>query len=278
MREIVWVWLLLVNVAVAQQPAQQTATNSAATNPVAFSLGSKPRESHTVPAADPNSQRFRPVTFKDWMAVLQSLAVIAASFVAFYGINSWRRELVGKRRIELAEEVLALFYQAKDIIAFMRFPVGYSDESSSRKADPRETPEQKRIRDDAFVTLERFNKHSDVFGRIHALRYRFMAQFGRDAVAPFDELKSITDQLFVAARQWVMLSEVGERTFSSPQSLQEHRARIEKCDGVLWGMEKDDPISLRVEKAITTVEQICRPHIDLRVGRVTPCARFTATT
>ena len=37
-----------------------------------------------------------------------SVAIAALAFVV--GVNAWRREFVGKRRIELAENVLALFY------------------------------------------------------------------------------------------------------------------------------------------------------------------------
>jgi hypothetical protein len=212
-------------------------------------------------------QAFWPATFKDWIDALQSVAVIAASAVALWGINSWRREFVGKRRMELAEEVLALFYQAKEVIAFMRFPAGYASESSSRNPQPDETPEQKGIRDDAFVTVERYNKHSDVFSRIHTLRYRFMAQFGKDATAPFDKLKSIIDQLFVAARQWVMLSEVSEKNFTNPESLQDHRCRIEKYDKILWGTGNDDSISIELEKAVQSIEQICQPHTDRKLWR-----------
>jgi len=38
--------------------------------------------------------------------ILQGLAVIGASIAAVLGINAWKREHLGKRRIELAEEVL----------------------------------------------------------------------------------------------------------------------------------------------------------------------------
>jgi hypothetical protein len=32
------------------------------------------------------------------------------------GLEKWRRETIGKRKVELAKEVLADFYQARDII------------------------------------------------------------------------------------------------------------------------------------------------------------------
>jgi hypothetical protein len=42
--------------------------------------------------------------------ILSSISVIIASWAAVYGIDAWKREFTGKRRIQLAEEALELFY------------------------------------------------------------------------------------------------------------------------------------------------------------------------
>lgn len=192
---------------------------------------------------------------------MDTASVFVASCVAIYGIEAWRREFVGKRRIELAEEVLSLFYQAKDVIGWMRFPSGPIGESATRKSESVETPEQKEIRDAVYVISKRYNEHSELFSRIRALRYRFMAQFGKVASVPFDDLKSILDDIIVAADLWVMLSQVNTSRHDS-QQLQAHRARIEEHWKVLWGLGENDVISPRVENAVKNVERICRPHID----------------
>jgi len=51
------------------------------------------------------------------IAVLKELSLLIGIWVAIYGIDSWRREHKGKRQLELAEETLALFYEARDVIA-----------------------------------------------------------------------------------------------------------------------------------------------------------------
>jgi hypothetical protein len=56
--------------------------------------------------------------------IVASAAAIVASIVAVWGINAWRREHVGRRRIDLAEEVLGLFYGAREVISSFRSPVG----------------------------------------------------------------------------------------------------------------------------------------------------------
>ena len=203
------------------------------------------------------------MTFKDWMDVLQAVFVIVASIVAVDGIDAWRKEFRGKRKIELAEEVLELFYQAKDIIASERFPAYFASGYSKREANQAETPKQKQTRDLAHVTFQRYHKHNKIFSRIYALRYRVMAQFGKSSTAPFDGMKSVLDDLQTDLSHWVMLSEVDTNPnhWATPQLLQQHQAKIVECEKVLWGMGEDDPISPRLEQIIESVEQICGKQI-----------------
>jgi hypothetical protein len=253
--------LLLVNLAAPQMPAVQPSTNAVVTKNTENSY-------FRVPLHEPgdNSQRdsartFWPVTLKEWVGLIQGFAVIAAAWVGFLGINAWRKEFLGRRKIELAEEGLALFYQAKSVIEFMRSPAGYAGEGSTRKRESKETPEQQKTRDDAYVIYERYNMHAAVFGRIFTLRYRFIAQFGKDADAPFAGLKSVCDELFVAARGWSRLSEVDEGAFTNRDSMEEHRSSIEKKERIMWGVTDSDPIQARLDTIIRQIEGICEPHL-----------------
>jgi len=47
---------------------------------------------------------------------IQALSLVIAAWAAIYGINAWRSEFVGKKRIDLAEDVLVRFYEARDAI------------------------------------------------------------------------------------------------------------------------------------------------------------------
>ena len=105
---------------------------------------------------------------------LESISIILAAWAVIIGISAWRREFIGKRRIELAEDTLTLFYQTIDVIDAIRNPFAYADEGTTRKQSEKETPEEKEIYDKAFVVIERFNKNIELFNKLHALRYRFM--------------------------------------------------------------------------------------------------------
>ena len=55
-----------------------------------------------------------------WSEALKDISILLAAWSVIYGIGAWRREFIGKRKIQLAEDVLALFYEAKDVIFWIR--------------------------------------------------------------------------------------------------------------------------------------------------------------
>jgi len=201
---------------------------------------------------------------KDLAEIGQSVSLILASLFAIYGIDAWRREYVGKRRIELAEEVLALFYQARDIIGTIRSSFGYVGEGETRKPGPNENPEHKEALDQAYVLIERYNRHTEVFSRIHALRYRFMAQFGTDSMAPFEELNRVINELILSARRKARHSTQPERTLQSEEALERHHQEFIEIERVYYSGFEDDPISPRVNKIVGDIERVCRSVIESR--------------
>jgi hypothetical protein len=198
------------------------------------------------------------MTLKDWADIFQSASLILASFFAIYGIDAWRREYVGKRRIELAEEVLALFYQAKDIIETIRSSFGFKGEGETRKPGPQERPEDKEALDRAFVMIERYNKHQEVFSRIHALRYRFLALFGVEAAKPFVDLNLVINELLLAARRMARLSTRSEADF------EKHHAEMVEVDRIYYASTDDDPIAPKVIALVNEIERTCKDIIESR--------------
>ncbi|GAB6163530.1 hypothetical protein JCM12298_26900 [Desulfothermus naphthae] len=112
------------------------------------------------------------------LEALKEVSILIGIWVAIYGIDSWRREYIEKRKIELAEEVLALFYEVKDVIRYIRHPVSLSKETEDIERGPNETDAQYQARKNASVVFKRYNEHIQLFSRLRSLRYRFMAQVG----------------------------------------------------------------------------------------------------
>jgi hypothetical protein len=194
--------------------------------------------------------------------ILSSISVIIASGTAIYGISAWKREFTGKRKIELAEEALTLFYEAREVITSSRSCLGFGYEGMTREPEPEETPAQKKARDAAYVIFERFQPHEELFSKLHAMRYRFMAQFGLGSAKPFDELKKIRNEIFSAARHLARLWAEDMSHFD--EKIQKaYSEKIQKYESIFWDTYDGvaDPINPRLDKVVSEIESICMPVI-----------------
>lgn len=179
-------------------------------------------------------------------------------------ISAWKVEFLGKRQIELAEEVLALFYQIRDIIESIRSSFGYEGEGKTRKPGPNERPEDKDALDQAYVLIERYNRHTEVFSRLHALRYRFMAQFGTDTSTPFNDLNRLINELLLAAQRRARLAMVPARSLQSDAALEKYHREWFENERVYYSGDENDPIAKKLEQVIAAIESTCRPILENR--------------
>lgn len=196
----------------------------------------------------------------DWPEALKQISVLIAAWVAVYGIDSWRREHSGRRRLELAEDSLALFYEAADAIRHMRHPVSYSNETDTIERGKGESDANYQARKNASVVFVRYNEHQELFNKIHSMRYRFMAQIGKDEAKPFDDLRNIVNEIVVAAR---MLARLWPRDyFPTAEHHEKHRRMVEKYEAVFWvGLEEEDPINPKLDTLIKEIESTCQSVI-----------------
>lgn len=185
------------------------------------------------------------------LITIKELSLLIGIWVAIYGIDSWRREHSGKRQIELAEETLALFYEARDTIANIRNPFSWGSESDNIERGERESDKDFNARKRANTVFSKYNDHQELFNKIHSMRYRFMAQIGKDESVPFDELRSIIDKILNSVRMLARLWARGENWDD-----------IEKYEAVIWyGKSVDDPINEKLEKTIQKMEYTCKKVI-----------------
>lgn len=202
------------------------------------------------------------MTLNELAEIAQSASIILTCVIAMYSFDAWRREHVGTRRIELAEEVLALFYQARDAIESIRSPIGFGGEGQSRKPSENERAEEKQALDQAYVLIERYNKHSELFSRIYSLRYKFMALLGQEAAQPFDELHKIVNELILSSYQMARRAKQPLRRFNSEAEEQRDWDNYLKTDQVYYAGGDDDPIAPRVNQTIHSIEITCRHIIE----------------
>jgi hypothetical protein len=202
------------------------------------------------------------------MEIAQNISVIIACLAIILGVDAWKREYVGKRKIELAEDVLTLFYQARDAVGRIRSPFRRHGEGETRKTGEYENPNEKELLDRAYVVVERFEKEREIFNKLDVLRYRFMARFGVNAKKPFDDLRSIITDIFLSANMlgthyWQRQG----RAQMSEAEFQKHLKELNEHEAIFWeGRLESDPIKKRLDGTIEGIEKICRPIIQDQFG------------
>ncbi len=196
---------------------------------------------------------------------LQTVSIIIASTSIVLGISAWRRSFIGQKKIELAEETLDEFFQARDAISAIRNPMSFGGEGSSRKRRESETEEESGILDNAFIVVERYEKYSELFSRLDSKKYRFSMYFGRDTIRHFNELRGIVFEILSSSRKlsrhWI---DQGRREFTRDQ-FDAHLKRMHAAEAVFWdggGHDGVDPIQVRIDALIPEVESICQNAIN----------------
>ena len=199
----------------------------------------------------------------DWPEVLKQISIIIAIWVAIYGIDSWRREHTGKRRIELVEDALALFYEASDAIRHIRGPMSYDFETKEVEKIERESEKAYQARKKASVVIVRYNQHQELFNKLYAMRYRFMAQIGKEEAMRFDELRVITNEIILSGR---MLAHLWAKDyFRTDEQWNAHHEQVDKYESVFWdSMSEDDPINPKLDEVITKMEVTCKRVVEAK--------------
>lgn len=192
---------------------------------------------------------------QDVSQIISSIATTVAAIVAIWGVNTWKR----KKDMEFTEEVLSLFYQAERAIEDIRNRIYDLAKGQSREPEKNETPEQKEARDRAYVVFKKIMEHGDIFDKLHTMRFRYMARFGKDKAKPFDDLKRIVDEIWVYAQD---LAELWARQLEGKRLSKDEENDIKEYRRVIWYSGKEDEIVKRLREIVQSIEKICRPIIE----------------
>jgi hypothetical protein len=192
--------------------------------------------------------------------IIQNISVIVASILAIIAINAWKKEFIGKRKIELAEDVLAKFFQIKDSISFIRNPFSNSEEGKTRQKRDNEDERASELLDRAYVVFERYEKQKDVFNEFNIMKYKFMARFGKETDEIFIRVNKVINKIFIAGRMlgnhyW---QRQGMVTMSD-QQFKKHLDEMNKHEGIFWEMDiENDEIRKELEEIQQKLEQATR--------------------
>lgn len=91
------------------------------------------------------------------------------------------------------------------------------------------------------------------------MRYRYMAQFWKGDVKPFEKINQIINEIMLASRRLSHYRIHESRGQISPRHLEKHWERVEETEKIFWeGAEDKDPLIPRINSAIAMIEKKCR--------------------
>lgn len=189
--------------------------------------------------------------------IAQIVAVISACWAIISGVGAWKREFIGKRQIELAEQVLAKFFEVKDAIAYIRNPFSSSDEGKTRQRRDGETTAESDLLDRGYIVVERYSKKENVFVDFNTLKYKFMASFGPETEQIFIETNKALNSIFVSARMlathyWQRQG----RVQMEKDEFHKHLDEMHRHEGIFWDIGSDtDEIRVQLKAIQERLEQ-----------------------
>jgi len=198
----------------------------------------------------------------DIATLAQAIAVIGACWAIISGIGAWKREFIGKRQIELAEQLLAKFFEVRDAVAFIRNPFSDAEEGKSRKRGDSETSEESNLLDRGYIVVERYAQRQKIFSEFSTLKYRCMATFGVRTEHIFTETNAILGTIISSAGVLATYYWQRQGRVSMEKSeFEDHLTEMHRHEAIFWDMSagKPDEIKDRLRLVQESLEVVTAP-------------------
>jgi len=182
-----------------------------------------------------------------------AIATLAGVAIAFYGLESWKREYRFKRNSELLEEALVLFYQAEHAIAHLRNGFILSSELQNFEFPPElEDGYSKEKYKYTHTIQKRFDEKQHIFDKLYAIELRFRARFGEGSITTFNSMKEKVKELLLAANMY------------SIKNLS--KEKISEIQKIIWKdynklSKEGDVFGDAIDKIVEDFDKLCRQKL-----------------
>jgi hypothetical protein len=186
--------------------------------------------------------------------LIQAAAVLVTSSVAVCSLTAWRRQIIGKRKTELAEQVLFNFYAARDALIEARSPGFLSSEGKTRKLAETESDQVQLMRNTYFIPIERLTREKVLFANLHVQWYVFSFYFGASRTTPFEAMLNAHNSIIRTANRLIDISQY------DGASQQVADCRDSLLSELGWGKrERPDETDRAIDVAVSEIEALCTP-------------------
>lgn len=193
--------------------------------------------------------------YKEIIEILSAISVIVASLFAIYGILKWKKEIVYRRKFELAEIILANAYEAVDVIQFIRFPGSRANEGQTRKPEEDESPKETEFLNRLYVIKERFLQRDDCFKNLFSVRYNVKTIMGKEIEKNLNIILNMPRRIFNSVDEYIDVIR-NPKNFSEEDKKKIQKNYSQSAFAHLTDKTKDS-IYLEMNEALRNLEKYC---------------------
>jgi len=123
--------------------------------------------------------------------IVQSMSAVAVAFIALYGLQTWRRQMIGQRRYEVVHKLLLLARKFRVAFSKSRSSHISSYEYESRERNKDDTPEIAEIFDEHYARIAKLAPSWQIYIEIEQVVWEAEIITGEDIstlAKPFQEV------------------------------------------------------------------------------------------
>jgi hypothetical protein len=198
--------------------------------------------------------------WKEVFGLAANVVLLITAITAIFGVAKWAKEHKGRKRIDLAEDVLATAYEAAEAISYMRSPFSFDSEAKDLVRHESETDAQFRLRKTYSVAYFRYQQNSELFSKLRTLCYRVEAVFGKPHGAPIRELLKAPHQVITAGSSLARL--IGDSDLLEPEARARNFDFRQKLEAKFWEGMDNDVLTAELNRALESIGTFARIVIE----------------
>jgi hypothetical protein len=195
---------------------------------------------------------------------ITAASALGVAIMAFLGVNTWRKELTGKAKFELAKSIMVLSRKIQAEFEWARFPMTLSGEHSNRPKLENESSEKSseisRILDLYDIRGQRLKPLGEDLAKLQEATWEAESVLDKSASAEVSKvfvlLKSKYADLITGLEAYFEVLYDGARG----RDVSIHQEWLKELGKEIY-KTKDDSFSKDIEEAVTNLSFVLKPYL-----------------
>jgi hypothetical protein len=192
--------------------------------------------------------------------IVVGVSALGVAVIAFFGLRTWRRELTGKAKFNLARDLMLLGFKLEALFEGARHPFTYSTEYADRPRKEDETQNVSQVLDEWYARANRLKTLHENLIKIQEASWEAQILLNEDSK------NSVSEAVAVYRHSFVELSSAIDSHFDTKRESAETGIPYKDQD---WLKElhktiysrKDDNFSKQIEGATTKLKSALQAYV-----------------